>query len=353
MDIILTILYAVIVLTILVFVHECGHFAMARLLGVRVTEFMLGLPAPSIGFTLKGTKFGITAIPLVGGYAKICGMEPGKQSPYLEQVLALAYRKGTVNMEDVAGELAISNDDAYAALEELTEWGSLVGPAKKDAFNTYRAPLVKGSYQLGQAREVADSQALFDSEYKVQYRSKPFWKRTIMLLGGILFNLVFAILLFVLIYSVIGFDITNQTTGLVEHITVNPLQAVTAGIRVIGMVVTSVAGLFNPATAAETISGSTSVIGIAVMSKEAADAGFINFLFFIALISISLGIMNLLPVPPLDGGKFIIEIFQKISRRLVSVRAVNVFSAVGLVLILGLFLVLASQDVQRFILGTW
>ncbi|MCL2889028.1 MAG: site-2 protease family protein [Eggerthellaceae bacterium] len=352
MEVLLTLFYAVIVLTILVFVHECGHFLAARAFGVRVTEFMLGLPGPSIGFTWKGTRFGITAIPLIGGYAKICGMEPGKQSPHLEAVLAYSYRRGTVNMEDVSEELSISNDEAYFALEELTEWGSLVGPKKRDVYNTYRAPQ-SGSFLLGQAREVEDAHAFFESEYKQQYRSKPFWKRTIMLLGGIILNIIFAIVLFVLIYSVIGIDIVNPQTGLTEHFTVDPLRAITVGFRVIGMVVTAVAGLFNPATAAETISGSASVIGIAVMSKTAAEEGILSFLFFLALISISLGVMNLLPVPPLDGGRFVIEIFQKTTRRFVSMKAMNTLTAVGLILIMGLFLILVSQDIQRLIFGTW
>lgn len=353
MDIIMTIIYAVIVLTVLVFIHECGHYLAARAFGVRVTEFMLGLPAPNIGFTWKGTRFGVTAIPLLGGYAKICGMEPGEQSPHLEQVLAYAYRQGTVNMEDVASALSISNDEAYEALDELTEWGSLVGPKKRDVFNTYRTPAVKGSYELGQVRDVEDGHAFFESEYRQQYRSKPFWKRSVMLLGGIVLNLLFAILMFVLIYSVIGIDVVNPETGVVRHFTVDPLRAVEAGFTVIGMVVTAVAGLFNPATAAETISGSASVVGIAVMSKAAAEAGFLNFLFFMALISISLGIMNLIPIPPLDGGRLVVEVFQKFSRKPVTMRAMNVLSTLGLIFILGLFLVLVSQDVQRLITGTW
>ena len=69
-------------------------------------------------------------------------------------------------------------------------------------------------------------------------------------------------------------------------------------------------GLFNPQTFTETVSNSSSVIGIAVMSKTVVDAGLCAFLEFLAMISVSLGIMNLLPIPPLDGGRFIIEIFQ-------------------------------------------
>lgn len=54
MDIVMMVLYLAIVLSILVFVHEGGHYLAARAFGVRVTEFMIGLPGPNIGFTWKG-----------------------------------------------------------------------------------------------------------------------------------------------------------------------------------------------------------------------------------------------------------------------------------------------------------
>ena len=113
------------------------------------------------------------------------------------------------------------------------------------------------------------------------------------------------------------------------------------------------AGLFNPATAAQTVEGSASIIGIAAMSKDAFDAGLVSIIQFFAMISVSLGVMNLLPIPPLDGGRFAIEIFQKISRKVVSTRALNYLSAAGMALFLCFFLIMANQDIQRFVFGNW
>ena len=368
MDILLMIVCATVVLGFLVFIHEGGHYLAARAFGVRVTEFMLGLPGPSIGFTKWGTKFGVTPI-LLGGYAKVCGMEPGEMSPHLQPVLAALYRRGTANMEDVARDCGISDDEAYDALEELVEWGSVLGPTKKDQFNTYRAPLFQPSrkqvkaartagalppatYAIGQARPVEDPRALFESEYAQQYRSLPFWKRSVILVAGVAVNLLFAILAFVVLYSIIGFDMQTQT-GEIVHMNADPLRSVQVGFMYIGMVVQAVAGLFNPATAADTVSNSASIVGIAVMSKDAAALGFESFLQFTAMISVSLGIMNLLPIPPLDGGRFVIEVFQKASRKAVSMKALNYLSAAGMVLFLGFFLIMINQDIQRFVFGNW
>lgn len=359
MDIVLMIVYATLILGFLVVIHEGGHYLASRAFGVRVTEFMLGLPGPNIGFTKWGTKFGVTPF-LLGGYAKVCGMEVGEMSPHLEGALASLYRRGTANMEDVARDCGITDDEAYEALEELVEWGSVKGPTKQDQYNTYRAPEVKPSkkqlaagavaYDLGQPRPVEDAHALFESEYKQQYRSLPFWKRSVILVAGAAVNLLCAVLLFVVLYSIMGVDVPTKA-GEIVHINLNPLQAIELGFTYIGMVVQLVAGLFNPATAGEVVQNSTSVIGIAATSKQVVDMGLANVILFVASISVSLGVMNLLPIPPLDGGRFIIEVFQKISRREVSMRALNYMSLAGMALFLCFFLFMANQDIQRIVSG--
>ena len=111
----------------------------------------------------------------------------------------------------------------------------------------------------------------------------------------------------------------NEAGEVVRHVNVDVGTAISAGFNYIGLVAVAVAGLFNPQTAADVVSNSTSVMGMAVLSKQYADAGPLEFLFFMSMISVSLGIMNLLPIPPLDGGRFVIEIFQKLTKRQVGV----------------------------------
>ena len=367
MDILLTILAATIVLGFLVFIHEGGHFLAARAFGVRVSEFMIGLPGPNIGIQRGETKFGLTAIPL-GGYARVCGMEPGEMSPHLKAVMTSVYARGTAIMEDVAADCGITDDEAYEALEELVEWGTIVGPKKTDEFNVYRTPAIKSTgrerrrlrrmdmpvYERdeGAPDRLLNPDAYFRDEYRQQYRSLPSWKRIVILLAGPGVNLLFAMVAFVLIYSLIGFDY-QYSDGTIQHVTVSPLRAVEAGFTYIGMVVQAVAGLFNPQTAAETVSQSTSVIGIAVMSKSAFEAGFTNTLMFTAMLSVSLGIMNLLPIPPLDGGRFVVEVYQRIRRKVVGARAMNYLSFAGMALFMLFFIVMMNQDIQRFIFGNW
>lgn len=398
MDILITIVCATVVIGFIVLIHEGGHYLAARAFGVRVSEFMLGLPGPSIGFTRGGTRFGITAVPL-GGYARICGMEAGEMSPHLKSALASLYERGTTTIGEVAAACGISDDEAFEALEELVEWGSAAGPAKGDPEDVYRAvattapkarrarrtrakrrtvPIAApevgaalqasdctvvhaepgaaaaaSAYALGEPRPVADPDALFAAEYSQQYRALSFWKRSVILLAGVAVNLLFAVLAFIVIYSVIGIDLQNTETGEVFHFNATPLQSIQAGFMYIVAVVQAVAGLFNPATAADTVSQSSSIVGIAVMSRDFFEAGFVYALEFTAMISVSVGIMNLIPIPPLDGGRFVVEIIQKIRRKPVSAKALGYASWVGVGLFLVFFAIMVNQDIQRFIFGNW
>lgn len=158
-------------------------------------------------------------------------------------------------------------------------------------------------------------------------------------------------IIFVILYSVIGFDVQDTVSGEITHKNMAPLESIEYGIKYLWAVVCAVAGLFNPVTAAETVQNSTSLIGIAVISKNAAEAGICAFLEFMAMISVSLGIMNLLPIPPLDGGRFVVEIFQRITKKNVPEKALTIMSLIGIALFILLFVCVTNQDIQRFILG--
>ena len=321
--------------------------------GVRVTEFMLGLPGPRISFKLGETRFGLTCVPL-GGYARVCGMEAGNMKPYLPEVLKYVHERGSCSISEIAHDLTLHIDEVDDALEELIDWGCICRSNRKDQKDneeTYYAADING-YKKGEARPVKDKEEYFKLEYYRQYRSLPFWKRTIILLSGIFINILFAMVIFVILYSFIGFNVQNQTTGEISHINMTPIEAVQYGLNYLWAVIVAVSGLFNPATMADTVSNSTSLIGIAVISKNAAEAGICAFLEFMAMISVSLGIMNLLPIPPLDGGRFIVEIFQRITRKNVSEKALTMISLVGISFFILLFIVIMNQDIQRFILGS-
>ena len=100
----------------------------------------------------------------------------------------------------------------------------------------------------------------------------------------------------------------------------------------------------------EVLDQSSSVVGIAVMTSEAASAGAYELAMVAAAVSMSLGFMNLLPIPPFDGGKILIELIQLVIRRPLSARVQNGLSYVGLAFIVFVFFVVLKNDLVRFVL---
>lgn len=425
MNVLAVIFWFVVIIGLLVLVHELGHFLTARAFGVRVTEFMLGMPGPSIGFERNGCRYGITCIPL-GGYNRITGMEGGPEDPNLAPVLAYVHRQGKADVEHVALACGIARDDAEAALVILDGWGSVKAPERKDEGQLYRAPAT-AEHALGEPREVPDPQALLDDERSHTYRALSFPKRLVVLFSGPLMNILLAFALLLVIFCGIGLTVATttisdvvpggpgQAAGLQAGDTIVSIdgertpdwQSLSAAIDklepgdevaidyvrdgvevsaplVVGRsesgspqlgiyagqeqrrlslgkgleaswsylvaTVQGYASLFNPATAADTISQSTSVVGIAVLSERAAAAGIVPLLYIIAIVSLSLGIVNLIPIPPLDGGKILVEVIQRVIGRPVPARIVNAISVVAMALLVLLFLVLLRQDIVNFFL---
>lgn len=109
--------------------------------------------------------------------------------------------------------------------------------------------------------------------------------------------------------------------------------------------------LIRPSQTMEVLNESTSVMGISVMASEAADEGAWELMEFMAMISMSLGFMNLLPIPPLDGGKIVIEIGQAIARRDLPQKAQIGLTYVGLAFFLFVFVFVLRNDILRFVVG--
>ena len=214
-------------------------------------------------------------------------------------------------MEDVAADCGISDDDAYAALEELTEWGSVLGPTKKDQYNTYRTPALKPtkkagqgracgrfapdprSYGAGEPRPVGRPARLLRERVPPAVPQPAVWKRAVILVAGVAVNLLFAVALFVVLFSVIGVDCRIRRRAWCSM-----WWWSAAGVRWGSPISTGRAddrGAVQSRHAADTVSNSSSIIGIAVMSKDAFDMGPVYVIQFVASISVSLGIMNCCP----------------------------------------------------------
>lgn len=427
-DILFNILIMVVVLSILVFLHEGGHFLAARAFGVRVSEFMIGLPGPSISRVWKGTRYGITMVPL-GGYVRIAGMEPGPEDPLLARALQVATEEGEIGIARFAELVGVDEERAQELADALVSWDVA-------AFQTMKLPAgtvgpdgadeVTNLVAHAAPRQVADPDAYLDEARQGTYRALSTWKRIVVLAAGVVVNLIAAVLIFASVLSIQGYNVPTPTldevtadgpaaaagiqTGdrivniegvptpdweavisQVQALAVGDTAAVTverAGetldfeVEAIGapddvtrpilgivagqehynppfseslgvafdnvkMVAKMIAGLFWPSTFQNTVSQSTSIVGITAMAGEAAKAGPGIILMLLASLSLSLGVVNALPIPPLDGGKIVFEIWRGITKREVPARVQGWLSGIGLALIGVFFFYMLYADIVR------
>lgn len=446
--------WGVLVLSVLVFVHEGGHFVSARAFGMRVTEFFLGLPSRfRISFKSRryGTEFGITPL-LLGGYNRICGMEQ-EADELLAPALAIVQREGRVAVPDLARELGIDEERAYGIVACLTDlaairpfydeaagehpwqsaWPRHFETLERDANllteydpdHNFETP---GTTAAGVPRPVHDQEAFLAHERARTYQGKGFVPRVVTLLAGPLVNIAVAFLLLVGSLVVTGIEINTNSnelggvtegslaqeagiragdtivmfggrdvatwTDLVDAIDQSladggdiavayerdgetfettikipegekpQLIGVSAKLEVyhpslaeasgyafsyMRMVGGAVARIIMPQHTMEVMSQSSSIVGISAMASEAAASGISDLVLFAAAISMSLGFMNLLPIPPLDGGKILIEVVQLVLRRPLSPRAQSAVSYVGLAFFLFIFCFALKNDVVRLL----
>lgn len=449
------ILWGLVLLSVLVFVHEGGHFLAARALGIRVREFFLGMPCR---FRLAwesrryGTVCGATPL-LLGGYTMVCGMD-GASSPHLARALASVAAHGRATVDQVAADAGCTADEAVEALATLADWGSVapyydpeLGERPTDStwpssFETLeRDPSLLTKYDRGhdfslpgttaqgEPHGIGDGpEAFLAAERSHTYLAHGFWGRTFVLVSGVAVNLVCGILLVVAVLTLAGVPVVGDVPvagsvtegslaqqagieagdefvsvdgapvstwqgtveavrealsegtdftitvrrdgrtvdvgvaldgpaetlgiqGTVENVRLGIGEAFSYALSYVGATASFILRLLQPAHIGEVIESSSSVVGISVMASEAASQGAASFALLAAAVSLSLAFMNLLPVPPLDGGKVVIEAIQAVRRRPVSMRVQQGVSMVGIALFMLLFFVLLRQDIVRFVLG--
>lgn len=411
------ILWGVPTFSLLVLLHEGGHFAVARAFGVKVHEFMLGLPGPAIRIHTKNCAYGVTAIPL-GGYVRIAGMEPGPEDPLMAEALKYVTRFGTATAIDLSTALGIEAARAETLLATLADWDALtVDEHDRDRYLA-KAP----------AEEADNAPALLDAVRARTYRGQPAWKRIAILAAGVVVNLVVALAIFLFMLTVVGtptqslrledvvaggpaasvgvvagdritsidgrqladwqalldviathkpgdritftwqHDNAEKSASVVldksdrgtarlgvqaalENVRVGISEAFKMSFEWIGMVFSAIGGFFNPRTFQATVSQSSSIVGASVEVSRAAAEGPMYYTWIIALLSLSLGVINVVPIPPLDGGKIALEVIERVAGRPLPRNLTLGLSVFGTLMLFALIGYLMYVDVLRYVVN--
>jgi regulator of sigma E protease len=352
------------VLTIVVFFHELGHFLVARWAGVKVLTFSLGFGPELAGFNDRhGTRWKISAIPL-GGYVKFFGdeSEASTPSPELLANMTEEERKGSFHFKKVAPRAAIVAAGPFAnfilAIVIFTcmfaYYGKPSMTARVDRIEA-DSPAATAGFQPGDIVTAIDGKAIESFPEMQQIVSAragdpltftvkrgdavltlhgtPQLKEVPDMFGNLSRRGVLGIT-----RQPVAGEITNQP--------VKPATALWLGVEqtwfVIDQTLSYVGNIFRGRASADQIGG---VVRIAQISGQVATLGLIPLLELAAKLSISIGLLNLFPVPLLDGGHLMFYAVEAARGRPLSERAQEMGFRIGLGLVLMLMVFATYNDI--------
>ncbi|WP_209442108.1 RIP metalloprotease RseP [Neoroseomonas oryzicola] len=351
-----TVLAFVVVLGVLIFVHELGHYLAARWRGVHVERFSIGFGRAIASWQdRRGCEWRIGWIPL-GGYVKMHGMEHPSDAVPEEG----SYRKGESFHEKPVGDRAI-----VVAAGPIFNF-LLAAVIFAGIFMTYGQPSGSTAVQAvvaGSAAERAgivpgdrivalDGQRVARFE-QLQQHVQPRAGQPIEILirrGETEMKVVAT----PIARPEDGRGLLGISGGAVERTRLDPVSAVIEGtwhmVQVSGQTLVGVWQMISGQRGAEEIGGP---LRIAQLSGEVADLGLLPLLTFIALLSVNLALINLFPIPILDGGHLVFYAAEALRGRPLTQRAQEYAFRGGFALLLTLMLLATWNDLTHLGIVRW
>lgn len=348
-------LISLLVLSFLIFFHELGHFLAARLFGVKVEVFSIGFGKKIYTKVCGGTEYALSAIPL-GGYVKMKGQDDSDPT-------ASSTDRDSYNTKPSWQRLIILAAGSFAnlflafllylaiALLGVQTLLPIVGDVNA-SMPAYAAGLREGDEIVrvnGERARMWDevSSTIKKSQGPVEIEIVRGGQEATLLITPA-FEVMRNIFGEEVTYPVIGIrpkgEIAKVSYPLIEAFPKAFFDTIGAG----QLIIRSVEKLITGVVAPKEVGG---IISIMQVTSKASESGIITLFFITALISVNLGILNLLPIPALDGGHILFTLYEMIAKRPPSPKALFNITVVGWV-ILGLLMLLGLyNDLMRLSQG--
>ena len=343
----------IIVLGVLIFFHEFGHFLIARLFGVGVEKFSLGFGPRLIGKKIGITDYRLSAIPL-GGYVKMVGEEPDAEIDAANLPLSFTHKHVVKRMLIVAAG-PVFNILLAILIFFAIFWASgkfvmkpsvgsvragspaaAAGLAKGDLITVIDGTEVNSWDEMAEIINASEGNSLTlvlqRQDSVLEFPITPEKVPTQNIFGENIQRYVIGI-------TASG-DTYSKDLNLLEAVGESLIQS----YRVIELMVVIIGKLIKGDISTDTLGGP---IMIAQMAGDSAKAGVGSLIFFIALISINLAIINLLPIPVLDGGHLLFFLIEAVKGSPVSIKVREVAQQVGLFILILLMILVFYNDITR------
>ena len=343
----------VIGLGVLIFAHELGHFLLAKLMGVGVEKFSLGFGPKIVSKKIGMTEYMISSIPL-GGYVKMVGEEPDAELD--DSLLPLSFshkglfRRSMIVLAGPAFNLLLSVVIFFVffLVSGLPIMKPEVGEVKEGM------PAHEGGIRPGDSIVSIDGKLVSRWEEMAALIKKSGGRP--LHIGILRNNTGISVKIapkMVSSQNLFGEQIEKYAIGItasgafsVEKL--NPLEAGAEGVsqtwEIAKLTVVAIGKIISGTVSAKTLGGP---IMIAQMAGQQAKAGITNLIFFIALLSVNLGIINLLPIPVLDGGHLMFFFIEAVGRKPVNIKVREVAQQVGIFVLLMLMIFVFYNDIVR------
>ncbi|MFN2357558.1 MAG: RIP metalloprotease RseP [Desulfotignum sp.] len=347
----------IIVIGVLVFIHELGHFLAARFFKVGVDVFSLGF-GPKIFKKKRGrTEYCISAIPL-GGYVKMVGEEPGKALDPADEAVSFSHKPLHQKSLIVAAGPAFNFFLAIFIFYVLYQFSGifLAKPIIGEVLDN--TPAQQAGLMSGDVIKTIDGKEIHSFEDITRIISSSTGQSLDMLVNRDGRPVPVSITpeqreaKNVFQETVDRYVIGIKGSGEVFHQSLNPFQAMwravsdTAGL--VKLTIVSVGKMISGSLSADNLGGP---IMIAQMAGEQAKAGLVNFAWFIALLSVNLGIINLFPIPVLDGGHLVFFGIEAVTGKSVSEKLREKMIQFGAAILVALMVFVFYNDILRIFNG--
>lgn len=341
-----TILASIFVFGLLVLFHEFGHFIMAKATGMRVDEFAIGFGPKLVGKRVGETEYSIRCVPL-GGFNDIAGMNPADndagergycEKPVWKRMIVIVAgplmnfllpvvifflifmtvgvsspsprpELGEVLPDQPAAMAGLQKGDRIEAIngEAVSEWDDIVRIVR----NADETPMKIAYSRNGEARQTT----------VIPVRDKQENRMVIGVMGAL----------------------DTRQPGVIEAAG----AAVSKTVFVVYRMLEGLVQIFTGNAAAE-LAGP---LGVMQMTGTVAKLGFAALMNFAALLSLNLGIINLLPVPALDGGHFVTLLIEGVRGKPLGEKALHYTQVAGITVLVALMLFATKNDIVRIFFG--
>lgn len=347
-----TLISFVVLLGILIFVHELGHFLAARSGGVGVLKFSLGFGPKIFGKKIGETEYVLSWIPL-GGYVKLLGESESEELPPEDEKRSFFKQPTWKRMLIVLAGPVFNFLLAIFIFSVIYMYGVPNATPVIGEFSSGSPALEAGMQAGDRIVEINDKKISYWSEISpIITTSKGVELKVVVERDSVLKEIVVMPQLSQT-KNIFGEDVSTYLIGIsASGETVierkNPFTAVLTSVektvQISKLTIISIAKMIEGVISPRQLGGP---IFIAQVAGDQVKEGIIPFILFMAVLSINLGVINLLPIPVLDGGHIFFYLIEMVTRRPIPLKIKEISTQIGLAVLMMLMLFVIMIDIER------